>query len=199
MSETNETACPNCGGHLAAADESGEYRCTDCSVGRRAPEMARRQEDAIPLQSIGRICFVRWRARPDGPEVRAVSEAILQRRRVLGQPLLIVALFPEGATMFTASGRTEFMRYAQRVDRACECQYAVLSGAGIERKLLRASLAAVTTVMRIPAEILDDAETAVAHACARAGLAPGPVLAEASARGLLEHPETASRSSNASR
>jgi hypothetical protein len=135
--------------------------------------------------TIDRICFVRWSGRPTGDEARRVAEGIIGARRRVGHPLVLVAMIPPSAKLPDADARQELQKQTPIIDRMCESQYVVLEGDTIANALVRGAVTAVTILLRAPVIVLPTVQAALDHACARLGLEPATVLAEARARRLV--------------
>jgi hypothetical protein len=121
--------------------------------------------------------------------VRAAGDAVATVRREVGRQLILVAIIPSGSGMPDREGLAELVRLGPMIERVCETQFAVLQGDSFATTLVRASLAAVTAVMRRPAMIAATVEEAVTLACRQVMLDPSAVMEEARARGLLSSGE----------
>jgi hypothetical protein len=122
--------------------------------------------------------------KPTGDEVRDTANAITAMRRAVGSPLILIAVIPSDSVMPSREGLAELVRLAPIVERGCDMQYAVLEGGSFADKIVRAALAAVLAVTRIPVTIGPSVEDAITRACGET-LDVKAVVAEARERGFM--------------
>lgn len=138
--------------------------------------------------TIGRICFMHFTGAPGVAEAHEVLTQVVEARRHVGAPLLIVAIVDSNVRPPGVQTSREILRMMTRLDHLSESHQVVVLGDGVIAALQRGFMMALSAVVPNPVTITDSVDEALAAVCSRLGLDVRRVTDEARSRGLIPLP-----------
>src|SRR5690242_18471099 len=111
--------------------------------------------------TIDRLFFVHWNRAVTRADQRFVIEAMVEARRLVGAPLILIGILPPDWKLPDLEVRLEAIRLIPRVERLCQSQYAALLGDGIKNAILRGGLVVLAALMRNPVRIVGSVDEAL--------------------------------------
>lgn len=135
--------------------------------------------------TIDRICFMHFTGVPGVDEAHDVLTQVVEARRDVGAPLLMVAVVDSDVRPPGVQTSREILRMMTRLDHLVESHQVVVLGDGMIASLQRGFMMALSAVVPNPVTITHSVDEALAAVCSRLGLDVHRVSDEARSRGLI--------------